>query len=111
VKTAFSQKFPTAKKVNWDLESGTEWEAEFKQGGKEYAASFSVNGTWQETEQDLKKADLPEAIKQILAKDFDGFKIEEAEISRTSEGSVCEVTVEKGAEDWELVFDANGKLI
>ena len=90
VKNAFSQKFPTAKKVNWDLESATEWEAEFKQGGKEYATNLSVNGTWQETEQNLKNADLPEAIKQTLAKEFDKFKIEEAEISQTSEGSVYE---------------------
>jgi uncharacterized membrane protein YkoI len=111
VKTAFSQKFPTAKKVNWDLESATEWEAEFKQDGKEYSVSFSLDGTWLKTEQEIKKSDLPEVIKQTLAKDFDGFRIEEAEISQTPEGSVYEVKVEKGEEEWELVFDANGKLI
>jgi len=111
VKTAFSQKFPTAKKVIWNLESASEWEAEFKQGGKEYSANFSTDGTWQETEQEIKKANLPEAIKQTLAKDFTGYNIEKAEISETSDGSVYELAVEKGEEELELVFDAKGKLI
>ncbi|PZX57616.1 putative PepSY-like beta-lactamase-inhibitor [Algoriphagus ratkowskyi] len=111
VKTAFSQKFPAAKKVSWDMESATEWEAEFKLEGNEYSANFLADGTWQETEHEINKADIPEAIKQTLAKDFAGFKIEEAEISETAQGSVYEVAVEKGEEEWELVFDPNGKLI
>ncbi|SFB52481.1 PepSY-like domain-containing protein [Algoriphagus aquimarinus] len=111
VKAAFSQKFPTAKKVSWDMESATEWEAEFKLEGNEYSANFLADGTWQETEHEIKKADIPEAIKQTLAQDFAGFKIEEAEISEKADGSVYELAVEKGEEEWELVFDINGKLI
>ena len=111
VKTAFSQKFPAAKKVRWDMESATEWEAEFKQEGNEYSANFLTDGTWQETEHEIKTTEIPESIKQILAQDFAGFKIEEAEISEKSDASVYEVAVEKGEEEWELVFDTNGKLL
>ena len=111
VKTAFSQKFPTAKKVNWDLESATEWEAEFKQAGTEYSANFLTDGTWQETEHEIKKSDVPEAIKQAFAKDFSGYELEKVEISETAGGSVYELAVEKGEEEWELVFDAHGLLI
>jgi len=111
VKTAFSQKFPTVKKVSWDMESPTEWEAEFKQDGKGYSANFLGDGKWQETEHEINKSDIPEEIKQTLAQDFLGFKIEEAEISEKSDGSVYELMVEKGEQEWELVFDSNGKLI
>ncbi|OOG76470.1 PepSY-like domain-containing protein [Algoriphagus sp. A40] len=111
VKTAFSQKFPASKKVNWNMESATEWEAEFKQDGKEYSANFSTGGTWQETEHEIKAAEIPEAIKQTLAQNFAGFKIDEAEISEKKDGSVYELAVEKGDEEWECVFNINGKLL
>lgn len=111
VKTAFSQKFPAVKKVSWDMESATEWEAEFKLDGKEYSANFLTDGSWQETEHEIKIAEIPEAIKQTLAQDFAGFKIEEAEISEKADGRSYEVAVEKGEEEWELVFDVYGKLI
>ncbi|MFC5624212.1 PepSY-like domain-containing protein [Algoriphagus winogradskyi] len=111
VKNAFFQKFPKAKKVNWDMESATEWEAEFNQDGKEYSANFLTGGTWQETEHEIKTTEIPEAIKQTLAQDFAGFKIEEAEISEKADGSVYEVAVEKGEEEWELVFDLEEKLL
>lgn len=93
------------------MESATEWEAEFKQNGKEYSANFSTDGTWQETEHEIKAVEIPEAIKQTLAQDFSGFKIDDAEISEKKDGSVYEFAVEKGDEEWELVFDINGKLL
>lgn len=111
VKTAFAQKFPEAKKVSWDMEDETEWEAGFKLDGKEYSANFLTNGMWQETEYEIKKSDIPEAIKQTLVKDFDGYEIEEAELSETKEGKLYEIAVEKGEEEWELVFDMKGKLV
>ncbi len=46
-----------------------------------------------------KKADIPEAIKQTLAQDFDGYEIEEAEISEKADGSAYELAVEKGEEE------------
>lgn len=77
VKTAFVQKFPDAKKVSWDMEDATEWEAEFKLNGAEYSANFSADGIWKETEHEIKKSELPEAIAKTLAQDFSGFEIEE----------------------------------
>lgn len=111
VKTAFEQKFPDAKKVSWDMEDATAWEAEFKMNGMEYSANFSTTGEWQETEHEIKKSEIPGAVQQMLAKDFDGYKIGEAEISETSTGKVYEIAVEKGEQEWELVFDESGKLI
>lgn len=111
VKTAFTQKFPSAKKVSWEMESPSEWEAEFKLDGKEYSSNFSTDGIWKETEHEIKTSEIPDLILNIIEKDFAGFKIEEAEISESPEGSLYEIAIEKGEEEWELVFDANGKLI
>jgi hypothetical protein len=111
VKAAFTMKFPTVKKVKWDKESDTEWEAEFKIKGVEYSANFLEDGTWQETEHEIKKSDIPENIKNILNSDFKGYKIEEAEISEAITGSVYEFELEKGEEELEVVLDFNGKLI
>ena len=44
VKTAFTQKFPVAKKVNWDMEDSDTWEAEFKMNSLEYSSNgFNLN--------------------------------------------------------------------
>ena len=90
VKTAFDQKFPNATKVSWDKENATEWEAEFNMDGKEYSANFDANGNWKETEYEISKSDIPTAVKSTLDKDFDGYNIEEAEMSETSDGTVYE---------------------
>ena len=111
VKAAFTMKFPTVKKVKWDKESDTEWEAEFKIKSIEYSASFLEDGTWKETEHEIKKSDIPESINYMLNSEFKGYKIEEAEISETINGSVYEFELEKGGEELEVVFDLNGKLV
>ena len=111
VKAAFNQKFPDAKKVKWDKENANEWEAEFKMNGKEYSANFTSNGTWKETEYEIKKSDIPAAVKQTLDNDFAGFDIEEAEISVTPGGKVFEFALEKDEVDMEVAISSNGKLL
>lgn len=64
VTDAFSKKFPTAKKVKWNKENETEWEAEFKMNGEEYSANFTSEGIWKETEHEIEKSDTPSAVKQ-----------------------------------------------
>ncbi len=73
VNAAFMKKFPNAKKVSWDKENDTEWEAEFKMNGQEYSANFSSAGIWMETEHEIKKADIPAAVKKTLDTEFAGY--------------------------------------
>jgi hypothetical protein len=111
VKTAFAQKFPNAMKVKWEMESGKEWEAEFKLDGKEYSANFDNNGVWMETEYEISINEIPVAVKATIDKEFAGYKIEESEISETSEGKVCEFLLKNGEEKAEASIDLSGKLL
>jgi uncharacterized membrane protein YkoI len=111
VKQAFTTKFPAAKKVKWEKENESEWEAEFKMDGLEYSANFSEDGSWQETEHEIKKNEVPANILSILNAEFPGYKIEEAEISETAEGKFYEFELEKGGEDIEVTLDLQGKIV
>ena len=111
VKTAFNQKFPNATKIKWDKENDTEWEAEFKMNGKEYAANFDEDGTWIETEYEIEISELPAFVQSTLNTEFKDFKIEEAEVSETANGKVYEFEIEKGKIEKEVAIDLNGKVI
>lgn len=111
VKDAFAKKFPTAKKVDWEKESDKEWEAEFKLDKVEYSANFLEDGTWQETEHEIAETEVPQNVLSSLKSNFPGFEIEEAEISETTQGTVYEVEIEKGKEEWEITMNSQGKVI
>ncbi|QKG80690.1 PepSY-like domain-containing protein [Tenuifilum thalassicum] len=111
IKTAFEQKFPTAQKVKWDKENETEWEAEFKMNGKEYSANFSSDGKWMETEYEIEKSEIPQAVKQTLDNEFAGYDLEEAEISETTDGKVYEFALEKGETKMEVAITPDGKVV
>jgi len=111
VTKAFSQKFPNAKKVKWDKENKTEWEAEFKLNGEEYSANFTTDGDWKETEYEIKKSAIPVSVKQTLDKEFAGYKIEEAEISETATGKVYEFAMENDDTDMEVAISPDGKVV
>lgn len=111
VKDAFAKKFPTAKKVDWEKENDKEWEAEFKLNKVEYSANFLQDGTWKETEHEIKESEIPQAVLTSLKSNFPGYEIEEAEISETAEGTVYEFEIEKGKSEMEVTIDSNGKVI
>jgi hypothetical protein len=111
VKNAFNKKFPQAKNVHWDKESNTEWEAEFKMNSKNYSANFGTDGTWKETEYEISEKELPETVKNTLNKDFNGYDIENAEITETPDSKAYEVEVEKDEITIEVVIDEQGKII
>src|SRR6478735_2122107 len=91
VKQTFTQKFPNVKNVTWDKEDDASIEAEFKIGKTKYSATFDQAGKWLETESEIKKSELPETVLSAIAKEFSGFKIEEAERLETPEsGKVYE---------------------
>ncbi len=110
VLSALNAKFPDAKKVEWEMETDSEWEAEFKWNGKQYSANFSTEGEWHETEYEIKESEIPSNIRAILDQYFSEYKIEEPEISETSMGKSYEMEIEAGKEEYEVTIDTKGNL-
>ena len=80
VKNEFSKMFPDATDIRWEKENEDEWEAEFKQDDQEVSSKYSIDGKWLETEKQISINALPELILSTLDKEFNGYKIEKAEI-------------------------------
>src|SRR5436189_6460392 len=84
VKDSFTQRFANVKGVEWSKEGEGEFEAEFKIKGAEQSANFDETGKWLETETEISKADLPKVVQDVIAQEFTGYKIEEAEKVETA---------------------------
>ncbi len=104
VKTAFAQKFSKAELEGWELEDGN-YEAEFEMSEDvEMSAVFAADGKWLETEQEIKKSELPAPV---LAK-LTGKKVKEASKITRADGSVVyEAEVKRN----DLLFDAAGNIV
>jgi len=111
IKSAFSQKFPNASKVSWGKETKNEWEAEFKMDGKEYSANYNTDGEWMETEYEISINEIPAPVKSSIDKEFEGYKIEEAEISETANEKRFEFSLKKDKITIEAAFDTTGKVV
>lgn len=111
ITTAFKSKFPSATHIVWEKENA-DYEANFKVNGKEMSASFDNSGNWLETETELKVADLPAAVQQILKKDFANYKVNEAsQIESVKNGNSYEAEIAKGKETFDVLFASDGKVI
>lgn len=114
VKDAFAAKYPTAQKVEWEMEEEGEYEAEFKLSGKEMSANFKADGTWIETETAIKSKDLPQAVKDAISSEFPDYEIEEAEQLERPDlamGYEVELENEETDEEMSVVFTADGKVL
>jgi len=112
VKQSFQKQFPTAKSVTWEKEGENEIEAEFKNGSIEQSAEFDKDGRWLSTETEIKESELPAAVRSLIAKDFQGYKISESEkIEKANKEISYEVEVEKEKSEYEVNISADGKLI
>ncbi len=111
VKNAFKAKYPSITKVKWGIEKAGEYEAEFKINKAEVSVLYDEKGNILETETEIKTSELPTAVLRSIEKDFAGYKIEEAEKNESKGVITYEVEVEKGKLEYELTYDANGKLL
>ena len=111
VKKAFVANYPAISKVKWSLEKQGEYEAEFELNKAEMSVLYDENGMLVETETVIKDSDLPEAVKSALTKDFAGYKITEIEKTDAKGVVTYEIEAKKGNLEYELIFDANGRLL
>ena len=111
-KTAFAAKYPTAQKVKWSVEKPGEFEVEFTLNKVATSALYDATGKLLETEGEIKEAELPQAVKATIVKDFAGYKLDEIEKSTDAKDVTSyEMEAFKGKAKFEISFDANGKLL
>jgi len=108
VKESFKKQFPDVTDVKWELEKKSVYEASFKMDGKTMSANFSDKGEWQETETDLKVAELPKAATDYIAQHYKGAKIKEAALIKKP-GGVTRYEAEVNGKD--LIFDEKGNFV
>lgn len=111
-KAAFAAKYPTVQKVKWSVEKPGEFEAEFKLNKVETSVLFDATGKFLESEVEIKEAELPQAVKTTISKDFAGYKLDEIEKATDAKGATTyEMEAAKEKDKLEISFDANGKLL
>src|SRR5690349_3586636 len=106
VKSTQEKKYPGIK-VKWSKEE-KDYEAEFTKDGKKMSTVIDANGTWKETETNIKVSDLPKAITEYMTKTAKAKNIKEAAIVSKADGSTV---YEAEANGKDYVFDAAGKFL
>ena len=111
VKQSFMKMYPEAKEVKWEME-GKNYEAEYKKNKQELEAVFTPEGTFLQTEKELKSInDLPKEVLAAANKEFAGYKLSEAEWVETADKKIhYMVTATKGKAEYELLYNASGVL-
>ena len=109
VKTGFDQKFPGAQKVKWGKENASEWEAEFKLNGTSMSANYATDGTWLETETEIKADQLPVKVSESISKTYPGWMIVGAsKIETSKKGTLYEADLKSGTKKKEVTFTPEG---
>ncbi len=115
---AFKAAYPTAKPVGYtrEKENGQNvYEIEFKDSGKKFDAIYTPEGKLLILEQEINMKELPEIVLNQLKKEFKSFEVEIVEkISKDNliyYELVVEIIEEKQEKEYEILFDADGKLL
>ena len=112
VKESFQKKYPNAEDVSWGLDRNALREAHFKMDGEKYRADFRLDGTWVETEQNVKWKDLPEAVQDAFEERFDEDDIEEIEkVDHHSKGVFYDIEFKEKGDKSDIEITPSGQVL
>ena len=78
VTAAFKSKFPTVENATWKMESGKNYEANFRLNNVGQSATFNSTGGWVSRSTDIKVTELPADVNTTISKQFAGYTIGKA---------------------------------
>lgn len=107
VKSTIQQKYPAAKKVNWDKE-GDHYEASFDLNKTDNSVLMDAQGNIIEIEVEIELTELPKGTLDYVTKNYPGKKPKEGAKITDAKGIV---TFEVEIKGIDLIFDSNGKFI
>lgn len=105
VVSALASKYPKAHHVKWDKEKANKYEASFKDADRKHSILFEADGTIVETEISIPVGDLPESVRQYVARNLKNQSITEA-AKITDIAGVVTYEAEVGGKDY--LFDTGG---
>ncbi len=116
VQTTFKAMFADAKKVKYSKETDGSFEVDFKQNNIKSSVHISAKGDWLETEQEIKKTDLPKVVLERITQLYPEWKIKSCEKVKmldavTGTFTFYEVLVKKSGESMELKWTKDGNSI
>lgn len=112
VEMAFQKKYPGENDPDWKQDDHGYWESHFKKNGEKYRADFNADGTWVETENDIKKKNLPKAIKKAIKKNYSDYEITEVEhVMNAEKGEFYDVEFKRKGKNKDVMFKKDGSEI
>lgn len=112
VTTAFKNKYPEAKQVEWETKSGFQV-VDFRNGSYETEAWFDNKGNWFMTETDIPFKDLPAAIQTSFSQSaYGSWKVDDVDkLERADFATTYMIEVEQNEKEVDLQFAEDGTLI
>ncbi|MDR5590244.1 PepSY-like domain-containing protein [Christiangramia sp. SM2212] len=112
VQMAFQKKYPGENDPDWEQDEHGYWESHFKQDGEKYRADFNADGTWVETENDIKDEELPDAIKKVIKEKYSDHEITEVEhVQNAKKGEFYDVEFKQKGKNKDVMFREDGTII
>jgi len=113
VLNAFQQQFPKARQVEWERRKDGTFEVEFNVGlvGRDQKAFISADGNVVKHEEELSASSLPDAIKNQIKTEFDGYRIDEVKKIEAAGKITYAVELESRHGDLTVDFDPDGKIV
>jgi hypothetical protein len=111
---AFAKAYPKAKAMGYakEMEGKTVvYEIESEEGTVTRDVLYDTKGNVLELEESITKDELPQAIKDAIAKDYSKANITKYEKLTKGETTQYEIHIKSGKKSSEVLFDANGKLV
>lgn len=111
---SFEKSYPKAKIKGYSKETKdntTVYEIESMAGETHRDVTYAEDGTLVSVEESISASSLPEAVSASLKKEYPKGKIEFCEKIMKGKNLTYEVLLTSGKQKWEVVFDAEGKIV
>ena len=106
VKASFTKIYPGSS-AKWEKENEN-YEAGFKKDGKKMSAMFQPDGTFMESETEIKESELPPAVVNYVKSNYPNKKIKESAKINSAAGVM---SYEAAIADKDLIFESNGRFL
>ena len=104
VKTAFENRYKTAKDVVWSGATDNRWVVKFEHLGESKTAFYQLSGEWEKTIIQLDVSNLKYCLRDEITTQFPEAKITEAYATRDAKGLIYTVEAQLKKEDSPTIF-------